>query len=109
MPGEEVLTVRQWLDILESTILAMHYRRKMLKEAVLLTAASLASAKANSNSRLWYNRPAERWTDALPIDNGRLGAMVYGRTDSETIQINEESVWSGGPTVSTQCSWTGQA
>jgi alpha-L-fucosidase 2 len=75
-------------------------RRKMLKKAILLTAASLASAKANSNSRLWYDQPAERWTDALPIGNGRLGAMIYGRTDSETIQINEESVWSGGPTVS---------
>jgi alpha-L-fucosidase 2 len=74
----------------------------MLKKTVLLTAASLASAAANPNSRLWYDQPAERWTDALPIGNGRLGAMIYGRTDSETIQINEETVWSGGPTVSVQ-------
>jgi len=74
----------------------------MFKEAVLLTAASLARVTADTNSRLWYDQPAERWTDALPIGNGRLGAMIYGRTDSEIIQINEESVWSGGPTVSAQ-------
>ena len=83
----------------------MHCRGKMLKEALLLTAASFASAAANPNSRLWYDQPAERWTDALPIGNGKLGAMIYGRTDSETIQINEETVWSGGPTVSAQYWW----
>jgi alpha-L-fucosidase 2 len=100
VPGEDV--VLPWPGHPKKYhILAMHCRRrKMLKKAILLTAASLASATANSNSRLWYDQPAERWTDALPIGNGRLGAMIYGRTDSETIQINEESVWSGGPTVS---------
>ena len=78
----------------------MHCRRKILNRAALLTVASIARATANSNSRLWYDHPAELWTDALPIGNGRLGAMIYGRTDSETIQVNEETVWSGGPTVS---------
>ncbi|MEA3463000.1 MAG: glycoside hydrolase family 95 protein, partial [Bacteroidota bacterium] len=43
---------------------------------------------------LWYNEPAENWNEALPIGNGRLGAMVFGRTDVERIQLNEESVWS---------------
>lgn len=42
---------------------------------------------------LWYNEPAEDWTEALPIGNGRLGAMVFGRTDEERIQLNEESLW----------------
>ena len=42
---------------------------------------------------LWYNEPADNWNEALPIGNGRLGAMVFGRTDVERIQLNEESVW----------------
>ena len=54
--------------------------------------------RAELDSRLWYDQPAELWTDALPIGNGRLGAMIYGKPDSETLQINEETVWSGGPT-----------
>lgn len=71
----------------------------MLKETTLLLAASLSTAlAANTDTRLWYDRPAEIWTEALPIGNGRLGAMIYGRPGSETIQVNEETVWSGGPT-----------
>ncbi len=46
---------------------------------------------------LWYQQPSEQWTEALPIGNGRLGAMVFGGTSTERIQLNEESVWSGGP------------
>jgi alpha-L-fucosidase 2 len=42
---------------------------------------------------LWYNKPADNWNEALPIGNGRLGAMVFGRTDVERIQLNEESLW----------------
>jgi len=42
---------------------------------------------------LWYDEPAQEWTEALPIGNGRLGAMVFGRTDVERIQLNEESLW----------------
>jgi alpha-L-fucosidase 2 len=46
---------------------------------------------------LWYTHPADKWENALPIGNGRLGAMVFGRTDVEKIQFNEETYWSGGP------------
>jgi len=46
---------------------------------------------------LWYQEPAENWTEALPLGNGRLGAMVFGGIDTERIQLNEESLWSGGP------------
>ncbi len=45
--------------------------------------------------RLWYDEPAAEWVEALPVGNGRLGAMVFGRTGTERIQINEESVWAG--------------
>ncbi len=47
--------------------------------------------------RLWYTQPATEWTDALPIGNGRLGAMVYGGIEQEHLQLNEDTLWSGGP------------
>ncbi len=56
-----------------------------------------SSVSAQKNLKLWYNRPAKTWTEALPLGNGRLGAMVYGGVDSELIQLNESSLWSGGP------------
>jgi len=51
----------------------------------------------NSNLRLWYLEPAKTWTEALPIGNGRLGAMVFGDVHKERIQLNEESIWAGKP------------
>lgn len=47
------------------------------------------------NSKLSYTAPAKIWTEALPLGNGRLGAMIYGRADIEKIQFNEETLWSG--------------
>ena len=49
------------------------------------------------NLKLQYDKPAVEWTEALPIGNGTLGAMVFGRVDSELIQLNEATLWSGGP------------
>lgn len=46
---------------------------------------------------LWYDKPAENWEEALPIGNGTLGGMVFGRSDIERIQLNEDSLWYGGP------------
>ncbi len=46
---------------------------------------------------LWYRRPAAQWIEALPIGNGRLGAMVFGGIDGERIQLNEDTLWGGGP------------
>ena len=46
---------------------------------------------------LHYTKSASKWSEALPIGNGRLGAMVYGRTTTELLQLNEDSVWYGGP------------
>ena len=48
-------------------------------------------------TRLWYSHPADKWENALPLGNGRLGAIVFGKTDEELIQINEDTYWSGGP------------
>jgi alpha-L-fucosidase 2 len=49
----------------------------------------------NSGLKLWYGRPAERWAEALPVGNGRLGAMIFGGVRRDRIQINEESLWAG--------------
>jgi alpha-L-fucosidase 2 len=50
-----------------------------------------------NNLGLWYNHPAWEWVQALPLGNGRLGAMVYGGIDGEQVQLNEGTIWSGGP------------
>jgi alpha-L-fucosidase 2 len=66
----------------------------------LLVAGSQAGDK--SALKLWYNQPAANWNEALPIGNGRLGAMVFGDPQRERIQLNEETVWSGGPNNNVQ-------
>ena len=52
---------------------------------------------ASTSLELWYAQPAERWVEALPVGNGRLGAMVFGGTANERIQFNEDTVWQGEP------------
>lgn len=47
--------------------------------------------------KVWFERPAANWNEAIPIGNGRLGGMVFGDADKERIQLNEDSVWYGGP------------
>lgn len=64
--------------------------------AVFLMAFSLETI-AQSGLRLFYDEPAEEWTEALPVGNGRLGAMVYGKVEQEHIQFNEETLWTGKP------------
>ncbi|SFF70257.1 alpha-L-fucosidase 2 [Salegentibacter agarivorans] len=54
-------------------------------------------SQGDSQLKLWYNEPAEKWVEALPVGNGRLGAMVYGDPQEEVIQLNENTVWAGGP------------
>ncbi len=65
-----------------------------------LTSAILGGAQHPEKQdylKLWYNAPAANWNEALPIGNGRLGAMVYGIPAQENIQLNENTLWSGGP------------
>ena len=47
--------------------------------------------------KLWYDEPAQKWTEALPVGNGRLGLMVYGTVQTERLQLNEDTVWAGHP------------
>lgn len=51
----------------------------------------------NDSHVLWYDKPARAWTQALPLGNGTLGAMVYGKTGSEIISLNHDELWSGYP------------
>lgn len=65
----------------------------------MLAVLPVASAK-NPDHVLWYDHPASKWTEALPVGNGRMGAMIYGGIKSENIQLNEESLWGGMPVES---------
>ncbi|MGQ1784562.1 glycoside hydrolase family 95 protein [Saccharicrinis sp. GN24d3] len=68
--------------------------------AFMLGFAGVISGGATENQtafRLFYNQPADKWTDALPIGNGRMGAMIYGGVEKEHIQFNEETLWTGQP------------
>lgn len=50
----------------------------------------------NTSELLWYKKPAENWDQALPVGNGRIGGMIFGKPTDELIQLNEDSIWSGG-------------
>jgi len=70
---------------------------KTILFALLLGATAAIAAQA-ADTKLWYDKPAaDNWmTEALPIGNGDLGAMVYGKTDLERIMFNEKSLWYRG-------------
>jgi len=69
----------------------------MLKTVFMGATALLCLSQAAAQRRLWYTAPAKVWEEALPIGNGRLGAMVYGGDTEEDLQFNEETLWTGGP------------
>lgn len=69
-------------------------RKKVLTIVLLAVATMTASAQ---NHRMWYARPAAHWLEALPVGNSHMGAMIYGGTETEEIQLNEETFWSGSP------------
>jgi len=72
---------------------------KTLKQLLVMAAlATLTANAADTNAlKLWYRQPAAKWTEALPIGNGHMGAMIFGGTASERIQFNEDTLWRGKP------------
>jgi len=74
-------------------------RRALLAGSAALLSAGAAQADKTMNPalKLWYRQSAARWEDALPLGNGRLGAMVFGRVAQERLQLNVDTLWSGGP------------
>src|SRR5450432_1900728 len=70
---------------------------KKISIAAIFISTTICSLLAQQANKLWYKQPAKVWTEALPIGNGRLGAMVFGGVQNELIQLNEGSLWTGGP------------
>ena len=70
--------------------------KKKLLTTLLLPLVCVATAVGQPH-RMWYSKPASHWLEALPVGNSHLGAMIYGGTDVEEIQLNEETFWSGQP------------
>ena len=69
-------------------------KKKVL--TIVLLAVSTLTVTAQ-NHRLWYAKPATHWLEAVPVGNSHMGAMIYGGTETEEIQLNEETFWSGSP------------
>src|SRR5690606_20417588 len=82
------------LYVLNSTTERM---QRMILTALLLWAGAAAAQQEHKELKLWYRQPATEWTEALPVGNGRLGAMIFGGTGEALIQLNEATLWSGGP------------
>ena len=68
-----------------------------MKKIIIACLACLSLTASAQEHKLWYDAPATHWLEALPVGNSHLGAMVYGGTSVEEIQLNEETFWSGGP------------
>ncbi|MDR2917296.1 MAG: glycoside hydrolase family 95 protein, partial [Tannerella sp.] len=72
----------------------------MIKRTLLLVLLIVCFAQypaAQENMKLWYDKPALDWNQALPLGNGRLGTMVFGTPSIERLQLNEETIWAGSP------------
>ena len=78
-------------------------RRAALQTALAMGAYSASGARSAfatappPANKLWYQKPAQAWTEALPIGNGRIGAMVFGGVARERLQLNDDSLNAGGP------------
>lgn len=75
----------------------MKATRQFIITVIALSALTACTYSTERPLKLWYDTPASQWVEALPIGNGRLGAMVYGDPIHEELQLNEESVWGGSP------------
>ncbi len=74
-----------------------NYLNQLISFSLLLMLVS-CTVEEEAQLKLWYNKPAQEWTEALPLGNGRMGAMVFGGVVDEHIQFNEETLWKGQPT-----------
>lgn len=89
------VTRRSFIRTLSVLLSDVPYLRRA--KAAFLAAGAAAGPAAQQETMLWYREPAEQWTDALPVGNGRLGAMIFGGVAAERIALNEDTLWSGAP------------
>ena len=78
-------------------VLTVSFHATFLMAGLTFLMAGPAVAAPAGDLSLWYNQPAQAWTDALPVGNGKIGAMVFGGTDTARWQLNEGTLYSGGP------------
>ncbi|MCF3649209.1 glycoside hydrolase family 95 protein [Synoicihabitans lomoniglobus] len=71
--------------------------KPLIAAACLFGLSIPAFADSSDRLKLWYDEPAAQWVEALPVGNGRLGGMVFGGIEMERIQLNEDTLWGGGP------------
>jgi alpha-L-fucosidase 2 len=69
----------------------------MIVAGSLSIAGTIAMPVDDGTLTLWYRQPAQKWTEALPVGNGRVGAMIFGGVTQERLQLNEDTLWAGGP------------
>jgi len=85
---ETALNLNRWSKLMSLAVLII----------VIITLLFTSCTEKESSLKLWYDKPAKDWmTEALPIGNGYMGAMIFGSIPEEQIQFNEETLWSGGP------------
>ena len=89
LQSQSIITIQIKVTIMK------HLWTSLLLFAVVLTVK--AAPVSDNDQRLWYDKPANFWLEAVPLGNSRMGAMVYGGTQTAEIQLNEETFWSGGP------------
>lgn len=70
---------------------------RIISFVICLTISFITKSQTKKDYTLWYEKPAKDWNEALPIGNGRLGAMIFGRVKEELLQMNEQTLWTGGP------------
>ncbi len=75
----------------------MNITKSIITAALMATSMLSAAQNFDPSYVLQYDRPANKWTEAMPIGNSHLGAMVYSKPDREEIQLNDETFWAGGP------------
>lgn len=75
----------------------MFIKRLVLLTFVFLFTKELKAQESSKDLKLWYLQPAKVWEEALPLGNGRIGGMVFGKVKKERIQLNDNTLWSGEP------------
>ncbi len=78
-------------------LIALNLASMYQKTVPVLIALFFCLSASAQSQKLWYQEPAKTWTESLPLGNGRLGAMVFGGVKEELLQLNESTLWSGGP------------